>query len=65
MQIERKILANLAYRVYKARHRKNKSFKRFHNTADEELYWEALSEWVALHNAFQSAKHIYYNGETN
>lgn len=59
MNTSRKILANLGYRVYCARHFINRR-KSYIDTRHEFLYHEAVSEWVALHNAFQEAKRIYF-----
>lgn len=59
MNTSRKILANLGYRVYRARHLMN-TRRSYLVTSYEFLYYEAVSEWVGLHNAFQEAKRIYF-----
>lgn len=65
MNTSRKILANLGYRVYCARHEITER-KIYLNTEHESLYFEAVSAWVGLHNAYQQAKHIYFeNMEEN
>lgn len=59
MNTSRKILANLGCRVYHARH--NRDLRRkYINTVNESLYHEAVGKWMALHNAFQEAKRIYF-----
>jgi hypothetical protein len=60
MSTERKILANLAWRVYKARQRITERRKMI-DTKHEFLFHEAVAEWVALHNAFNQAKQIYFD----
>ena len=60
MNTSRQILANLAWRLYKARHRLNAKVPHI-GTRTEFLYHEASAEWVGLHNAFQQAKQIYFD----
>ena len=61
MHTERKILANLAWRVYKAR-QKMRNYGRLYLYSDKKfLYYESLYEWVSLQNAFKAAKQIYFN----
>jgi hypothetical protein len=60
MNTERKILANLAWRVYKSRQRIAER-RYMIDTKHEFLFHEAVAEWVGLHNAFQQAKQIYFD----
>jgi hypothetical protein len=62
MSTERKILANLAWRVYKARQLVT-MLERYIETEREFLYHEAVAEMSALHNAFQAAKQIYFDSQ--
>jgi hypothetical protein len=58
MNTSRQILANLGYKVYRARHRIAKT-RKYIGTEKKYIYHEAVSEWGVLHNAFQQAKQIY------
>jgi hypothetical protein len=60
MHTERKILANLAWRVYKARQKMRKLDKTYRGD-DEDIRWLYHAEWVGLHNAFNQAKQIYFD----
>jgi hypothetical protein len=61
MHTERKILANLAWRVYKARHNMSERRRLYVGTKNENLFWEALFSCEALELAFDSAKQIYFD----
>jgi hypothetical protein len=63
MNTERKILANLAWRVYKARHKRNSFTKLYFGTMKHNLYWGAFSEWLGLHRALQATKQIYFDNQ--
>jgi hypothetical protein len=63
MNTERKILANLAWRVYKARHKLSEYRKLYSNSRHDFLYSEVLHEWLVIYNAFQAAKQIYFDNQ--
>lgn len=63
MNTERKILTNLAWRVYKARHRMWERRRLYVNTRHENLYWEAIYSCEEIELAFQAAKQIYFDNQ--
>ena len=63
MNTERKILANLAWRVYTARHKRNEFARHYFGTPRDHLFYEAEHQWVGLHNAFNQAKQIYFDNQ--
>jgi hypothetical protein len=63
MSTERKILANLAWRVYKARQTMYNFARLYFGTSKENIYWESVYAHNALHNAFNQAKQIYFDNQ--
>jgi len=62
MSTERKILANLAWRVHKARHSVRRRFS-YIGTDKAHIYHSCCVEWGVLHSAFNAAKQIYFDNQ--